>query len=109
MEVSTLTLTLTLTQGVLRYTVYSIHKINYKFKIYKTCIVFCRLLNYASAAEVKLPNAEKQLNNEIQWTKKTKVLGKNTRDSFVIPSIFNPLILSHFDILKYICNPKHCI
>lgn len=57
---------------------------------------------------MKLPNAEKQLNNEIQWIKKTKVLGKNTRDSFVIPSIFNPLILSHFDILKYICNPKHC-
>lgn len=51
---------------------------------------------------MKLPNAEKQLNNEIQWIKKTKVLGKNTRDSFVIPSIFNPLILSHSDIIKYL-------
>lgn len=42
-----------------------------------------KLLNYASAAEVKLPNAEKQLNNEIQWIKKTKDLVINSGEVIV--------------------------
>lgn len=89
-------------QGTVRYmyTVDSIHRINYKFQIYSICVLFHRLLNYASAAEVKLPNAEKQLNNEIQWIKKTKVLGTILEIhffSFHLQS-FNPVSFWHNEI-----------